>query len=66
MMRKQFFVSAIVLVCIFVLSLAASTSAGEIQRKLAAESAIEQVAKRGAIKVGMDVFVPWAMKDKER
>ncbi len=64
-MRKQFYVSAIVLVSVFVLSLAASTSAGEIQRKLAAESAVEQIAKRGAIKVGMDVFVPWAMKDKK-
>jgi polar amino acid transport system substrate-binding protein len=65
MMRKQFYVSAIVLVCVFVLGLAASTSAGENQRKLAAESAIEQIAKRGVIKVGMDVFVPWAMKDKK-
>jgi len=64
-MRKQFFISAIVLVCVFVLGLAASTSAGEIQRKLAAESAIEQIAKKGVIKVGMDVFVPWAMKDKK-
>jgi polar amino acid transport system substrate-binding protein len=64
-MRKQFLVSAIVLVSIFVLSLAASTSAGEIQRNLVAESAIEQIAKRGVIKVGMDVFVPWAMKDKK-
>ncbi len=64
-MRKQFYVSAIVLVCVFVLGLAASTSAGENQRKLAAESAIEQIAKRGVIKVGMDVFVPWAMKDKK-
>jgi polar amino acid transport system substrate-binding protein len=65
MMRKQFYVSAIVLVCVFVLSLAAGTSAGEIQRKLAAEGAVEQIAKRGVIKVGMDVFVPWAMKDKK-
>jgi polar amino acid transport system substrate-binding protein len=65
MMRKQFYVSAIVLVCVFVLSLAASTSAGENQRNLAAESAVEQIAKRGVIKVGMDVFVPWAMKDKK-
>jgi len=64
-MRKQFLVSAIVLVGVFVLGLAASTSAGEIQRKLVAESAIEQIAKRGVIKVGMDVFVPWAMKDKK-
>jgi polar amino acid transport system substrate-binding protein len=29
------------------------------------ESAIEQIAKRGVIRVGMDVFVPWAMKDKK-
>jgi polar amino acid transport system substrate-binding protein len=64
-MKKQFFVSVIVLVCVFVFSLAASTFAGETQRKLTAESAIEQIAKRGVIKVGMDVFVPWAMKDKK-
>jgi polar amino acid transport system substrate-binding protein len=64
-MKKQFLVSAIVLVSVFVLSLAAGSSAGELQRKLAAESAIEDIAKRGVIKVGMDVFVPWAMKDKK-
>ena len=64
-MRKQFLVSAIVLVSVLVLGMAASTSAGELQRKLVAESAIEQIAKRGVIKVGMDVFVPWAMKDKK-
>jgi len=40
-------------------------AAGEIQRKIAAESIIEQVAKRGTIRVGMDVFVPWAMKNKK-
>jgi len=65
MMRKQFFVSVIVIVGVFVLSLAACTSEEEPQRKLVAESAIEQIAKRGVIKVGMDVFVPWAMKDKK-
>jgi len=64
-MRKQFFISTIVLVSVFVLGLAVSTSAGELQRKLAAESTIEQIAKKGVIKVGMDVFVPWAMKDKK-
>jgi polar amino acid transport system substrate-binding protein len=64
-MRKQFLVSAIVLVGVFIFGLAASTSAGEIQRKLVAESAIEQIAKRGVMKVGMDIFVPWAMKDKK-
>jgi polar amino acid transport system substrate-binding protein len=64
-MKKQFLIIATALVCVFVLSLAAGAFAGEIQRKLAAESAIEDIAKRGVIKVGMDVFVPWAMKDKK-
>jgi polar amino acid transport system substrate-binding protein len=64
-MKKRLFVSGIVLVCVVILGLTATASAGETQRKLAAESAIEQIAKRGVIKVGMDVFVPWAMKDKK-
>lgn len=38
---------------------------GELQNKLVSESAIEQIVKRGTIKVGMDIFVPWAMKDKK-
>ena len=29
-----------------------------------AESAIDQMVKRGSIRVGLDIFVPWAMKDK--
>lgn len=41
------------------------SGAGEIQKKIAAESTIEQIAQRGIIRVGMDVFVPWAMKDKK-
>jgi polar amino acid transport system substrate-binding protein len=64
-MKKQYLMSAILLICVFVLSLATGTFAGEIQRKLSAESAVEDIAKRGVIKVGMDVFVPWAMKDKK-
>ncbi len=39
--------------------------AGDIQQKLVAESAIEQIVQRGTIRIGMDVFVPWAMKDKK-
>jgi len=38
--------------------------AGEIQQKLAQESTVEQVLKRGVLRVGMSTFVPWAMKDK--
>ncbi len=39
--------------------------AGDLHNKLAAESTIEQIVKRGTIKVGMDIFVPWAMKNKK-
>ena len=38
--------------------------AGDVQNKLIAESTIEQVMKRGVLKVGMSTFVPWAMNDK--
>jgi polar amino acid transport system substrate-binding protein len=44
--------------------LAAVVPAGELQRQLVEESTVEQVVKRGVLKVGMDTFVPWAMKDK--
>lgn len=43
---------------------AATASAGEMQQQLASESTIEKVMQRGVLKVGMDIFKPWAMKDK--
>jgi polar amino acid transport system substrate-binding protein len=46
-------------------AMAAMSVAGEIQQKIVAESAIEQIIQRGTLRVGMDVFVPWAMKDKK-
>ncbi len=63
-MKKRLYISGFVLVCILVLGLSAS-HAGDTQRALAGESAVEAIAKRGVIKVGMDIFVPWAMKDKK-
>lgn len=38
--------------------------AGKLQQELSSESTIETVLKRGSLRVGMDTFVPWAMKDK--
>jgi polar amino acid transport system substrate-binding protein len=37
---------------------------GELQQKLIDESTIEQVVRRGELRVGMSTFVPWAMTDK--
>jgi len=39
-------------------------AAGKLSRELARESTIEQVIRRGVLRVGMDIFVPWAMRDK--
>ena len=47
-----------------VLGLSGFAQAGKLQQQLAAESTLEQILKRGVMRVGMDTFVPWAMKDK--
>ncbi len=39
--------------------------AGKLQNQLIAESTIDQVMQRGVLRVGMDTFLPWAMKDKK-
>ena len=49
---------------VLVLGLAGSATAGKLQQELVQESAVEQIMKRGTLKVGMSTFVPWAMKDK--
>lgn len=63
MKRATFFLKVMM-----VLSLAAGitgvASAGKIQQELVQESTLEQVLKRGVLRVGMDTFEPWAMKDK--
>lgn len=53
-----------VIAAALVLGLSGAAQSGEIQRKLIEESTIEQVAKRGVLRVGMSTFVPWAMTDK--
>jgi polar amino acid transport system substrate-binding protein len=50
---------ALLLLCFTGFSYAAT-----IQQEISASSTIETVKKRGVLKVGMDIFQPWAMKDK--
>jgi len=64
-MKRSFSILQLVIVLALVFGFVVIVSAGEIQRKLSSESAIEEIAKRGVIRVGMDIFVPWAMKDKK-
>ena len=49
-----------------VLGMAVATGAvaQSAQQQLSSESVIETIKKRGALKVGMSTFVPWAMRDK--
>lgn len=47
-----------------VLALTGNALSGELQQKLTEESTVEQVLKRGTLRVGMSTFVPWAMQDK--
>lgn len=46
------------------LCLSSFSYAGSIQTDIVRSSTIEAVKKRGVLKVGMDIFQPWAMKDK--
>jgi polar amino acid transport system substrate-binding protein len=60
--RRSFlrlFTLTLLLICIASFSYAAS-----IQTDITRSSTIETIKKRGVLKVGMDVFQPWAMKDK--
>ena len=46
------------------ISLPGVAMAGKLQQQLTKESTLDQIMRRGAMRVGMDTFVPWAMKDK--
>lgn len=62
-MRK----TRIVMTALMMILLAAGSvwaQGGSIQQQLSRESMLEDVLKRGVLRVGMSTFVPWAMKDK--
>ena len=54
----------VILSCALIVILAGGATAGKLQQELVQQSTVEQVIKRGILKVGMSTFVPWAMKDK--
>lgn len=53
-----------VIVLTVTLSLVGLGWAESVRQQLVQESTLEQVMKRGVLRVGMSTFVPWAMKDK--
>jgi polar amino acid transport system substrate-binding protein len=62
MMRKRTVLT--VLILLLGLGLVGNATAGKLQNQLSQESTLEHIMKRGVMRVGMDTFVPWAMKDK--
>ena len=63
-MKKLKILLALAIVLPFIGIIAANSSAGKLQQQLVQESTVEQVIRRGNLRVGMSTFVPWAMKDK--
>jgi polar amino acid transport system substrate-binding protein len=63
-MYTKHVLSSIILCLSLVFAMSASGNAASVQQDLVATSTVEAVKKRGVLKVGMDIFQPWAMKDK--
>ena len=63
-MMKSFIFSVIASVIAVSIVLTGPVQAEKLQQQLTAESAIEQISKRGVLKVGMSTFRPWVMNDK--
>jgi polar amino acid transport system substrate-binding protein len=63
-MKKGFLGWLALGILVAVLAFTGNAFSGELQQKLTDESVLEQVLKRGALRVGMSTFVPWAMQDK--
>jgi len=58
----SFIINALIIAAVVMVFAACGDNTGSIEK--VAESTIEQVQKRGILRVGMSTFVPWAMKDK--
>jgi len=63
-MKRQFVKYSSALLLAFTALIAAPVMAQQADQQLAAESVIEEIKKRGAIKIGLSVFKPWSMRDK--
>ncbi len=61
-LNRRLFGAALGLFAVTVIAL--SAVAQETRKSLSSESVIETIKKRGAIKIGLSLFVPWSMRDK--
>ncbi len=58
----SFIINALIIAAVAMVLAACGDNTGSIEK--VRESTVEQVQKRGILRVGMSTFVPWAMKDK--
>ena len=56
--------STLFCIAVWIMVSAQPAVGGELHKKLIEESTVEQVIKRGVLRIGMSTFVPWAMTDK--
>ncbi len=61
---KNRLLAAITAALVLVTLLSPLARAQNANQQLAAGSVVETIKKRGAIRVGLSTFVPWAMRDK--
>jgi len=64
-MKNQRLAKFSTLLLVFALWLPPLANAQKFNQELATGSVLEVIKKRGAIKIGMSTFIPWAMRDKD-
>jgi len=63
-MQKHSSIFRLFTLTLLFLCLSSFSYAASVQTDIVRSSTIETIKKRGVLKVGMDIFQPWAMKDK--
>lgn len=63
MKKFDFFIRPVILI-LLLLCMSSFSYGATILQEISSASTVEAVKKRGVLKVGMDIFQPWAMKDK--
>lgn len=63
-MNKTWRISSVALLMTALAVLATPVLAQQASQQLSAGSVIETIKKRGAIKIGLSIFKPWSMRDK--
>lgn len=63
-MQIQNFLKIFTVSCTLVMITTFTSTAQQTSQAISSESVIETVKQRGAIKIGLSLFYPWAMRDK--